>query len=670
VKPLYKYASVLLVLLILIGYDLDSNAQTVVVPKDETGIKIEEAWTYFHDNDFQGAVDLLKNLLKEHPENSLVEHTLGVFYLRERKWDEAAKYFQDSLVHATDDQLNLWNHIYLAEIFKSKGFLEKANGHLDFVEAHELSSSMMLGVAKIRMDIRIMENLDAEMFAGNIIIRYPNYLLPEDKIESMGQQIASDWKRVTSFLNLSSDQNFEVFIYPTERMMDKFFPPNTAIRETNYAYDQIHTLFCGDSDYLSALAPYGFYLLARKFNRQGSIPWMIGGLDDAIRGEYMGVPLNTWILELHRQEKLPSLLFLIDPQYLNDMVSGIKDPTAGSFINYLKDKIHPNDFYYILTQPNLELNLEKSLGEIETDWIRYAKGERSLLQSTGAVQELVSEVEKFIEPPVITMYMVDELKKAAEYYEMGKPDDTLRVLDLLLLKEPRYGDALYLKAKVFYDRSEILAAKDIFQEAVKYLPRGTIQAGWSYYFLGRIARLQKKYDEAREYYLNAILSPLPAETLEYCNIMVFRLEKYLYLAPNPLAEVSSGDIQGLNEFLGFLDDTINSANWQTLGEQLAYDLNEKTLKEFLNWYRDPVRYRDNVKYHHELVKAEISQDTTRLQVIVRVEYPKDTGDITADERTPQTMSMRSVEYTRFILLTYISDEWRILDYFDEIELYK
>lgn len=659
------------------------SAQHIQIPQGELGQKIELAWAYFHDGNYEGAVDILHTLLKDNPENPLIEHTLGYLYIKDRDWDKAAKYLQDSLVHTVDEKVNLWNHIYLAEIFKQKGFLKKATGHLDFVQAHDLSMHMVKRVAKIRMDIRVIEILDANVIVEHILIRYPHYLLPREKVEEMGAQLVRDWKSIAAFLNLSGDEKYEVFVYPSQRLMDKFYPAELNLQEEDYSFDQIHTLFHGEGDYLSALAPYAYHRLCKKYNRYGASLWFIGGLDDAIRGIYNDIPLNSWVSELYNQDKLPELMFLIDEKYTARMPSGIKDPSGGSFILFLKDKFHPNDFLYMLAEPNLEFNFDTTLVDIETQWIRHLRTRRSLLENKANVAELVSKVEKFISPPIVSKDLMAELKKAATLENLGKKEDALEMVESILHEQPRYGDALYLKGKILYDNNKLMDSFDIFLEAVKYIPSDKISYGWACFFLARIAKLKENYIDARNFYARASRYALPPETLEDCQANLLKLEKYLSIRPQASAVVSDKDITGIKSFLQYVDDILRARDWIQFRDLTAFNLNQQVITNLESWYQNPIRFKDNVVYSHELVKAEVEMNTAKLQVILRVEYPAieddepidDSGtasvfDDTADsDTTTPKVTKRSREYTRFLLLTRLPEGWRILDYFDQHDLY-
>jgi tetratricopeptide (TPR) repeat protein len=670
------YLIVLITAFVLLSSQI-ASAQHIQIPQGELGQKIELAWSYFHDGDYEGAVDILHTLLKDNPENPLVEHTLGYLYIKDRDWDKAAKYLQDSLVHTVDEKVNLWNHIYLAEIFKQKGFFKKATGHLDFVQAHDLSTHMVKRVAKIRMDIRVMKLLDSNVVVGHVLIRYPHYLLPREQVEEMGAQLVSDWKRIAAFLNLSGDEKIEVFVYPSQRLMEKFYPAELNLQAEDYSFDQIHTLFHGEGDYLSALAPYAYHRLCKKYNRYGASLWFIGGLDDAIRETYNDIPLNSWVSELYNQDKLPELMFLVDDKYTKRMPSGIKDPSGGSFILFLKDKFHPNDFLYILAEPNLEFNFDTTLEEIETQWIRHLRSGRSLLENKAHVAELVGKVEKFISPPVVGKDLMDDLKKAATLNDLGKKEDALDKVESILHEEPRYGDALYLKGKILYDNNKLMDSFDVFLEAVKYIPPDKISYGWACFFLARIAKLKENYIDARNFYARASKYALPPETLEDCQTNLFKLEKYLAIRPQASAVVSDKDIMGIKSFLQYVDDILRARDWIQFRDLTAFSLNQQAIINLESWYQNPIRFKDNVVYTHELVKAEVEMNTAKLQVILRVEYPEieddelDEDTNLVDELKPKVtkQTKRSREYTRFFLLTRLPEGWRILDYFDQHDLY-
>ena len=660
----------LLILFFLICGFCVAFAQDTELPKGEVGDGIEQAWDKFHDGDFDGAMKCLEELLEKFPNNHLIEHTIGVFYLRERMWEDAMKFFQESMMHQPEKSIELWNHIYMAEILKEQGLKEKAEEHIKYIEAHELTSYQIRALAKIKMDIRIMEILNRSKKFERIIVRFPHYLLPDDKIDEMGSQLINDWEKVARFLNLSGDESIEVFIYPSERLIEKFFPPSTTIHEEDYAYGQIHTIYRGDSDYIDSLAPYGYYLLSRKFNRHGAPLWLVNGLDDAIRGTYMDVPLNSWVSELYDQEKLPDLMFLLDPQYLASMDDGIKNPTAGSFILFLKNKFHPNDFFYILTQPNLEFNFKSTIGEIQVEWLRWAKKDRSILEDREKIKTLVTAVPEFIEPPVVSMQLVDELKKAASLYESGDTEGSLKKVDSVLMREPRYGEALYLKGKILYDMSKFIDAFNIFKEAILYLPPATIAAGWTNYFLGRISKLKNDFVAARDFYSSAVRYPLPKDVLEECKMNLFNLDKFINIRPDPAAVVSENNIKGMKEFLKFFDDLLRARDWTSLLQMTAYELNSQSIDNFIKWFQDPVRYTENVVYTHELIKAELSEETAKLMVSVRITYPVSEEQNKNPGIENNSQSKKEREYIRYLLLTHLGGSWRILDYFDELDLYK
>jgi len=649
---------VLIPMLAILLCPIGVYAQSIDVPPGEVRDGIGTSWDYFHDGDFQGAVGNLKKLLEKYPDDAFIEHTLGVFYLRDRSWDDAAKYFQESMMHSTDEMVKLWNHIYLAEILREQGFDVKAEEHLAYVQTHDLTSQQVRALAKIRMDLKIMEILDRTTKFGKIIVRYPNYLLPSEKIEDMEQKLNRDWKRVADFLNLNSDESIEVFIYPSDRLMEKFFPSASTIREEDFAYGQVHAVFHSDEDYISEFAPYGYFLLARKYNRQGAPPWWVMGLDDAIRGSYKSAALNSWVAELYNEDKLPALRFLLDSQYLPQMDMDITNPTAGSFILFLKNKFHPNDFYYILTQPNLEFNFKSTIDEINVEWIRWAKRERSIMENREALQTLVENVKAFVEPPVVGMDLVDELKKTAKVYEDGNSEEAMKKVEAILIRQPRYGEALYLKGKILYDNGKLIDAAGIFKEALVYLPPSSLPAGWASYFMGRISKLRNDYQDARDYYSSAIMYHLPSGILEECKSNIIRLDKFLSLRPNPAAIVSDMDIRNIKEFLGLLDDILRARDWNSLDRLTARDLNPQQIDNFEAWFKDYVKLNEKTVYKHELIKAELGQDMAKLAVNVSVSYPSD------EPKSKEKIFMR------FMLLSKLPDGWRVIDFFDELGLYK
>ncbi|MFH1514109.1 MAG: hypothetical protein ABIG42_01480, partial [bacterium] len=462
-----------------------------------------------------------------------------------------------------------------------------------------------------------------------------------------------------------------------------FFPLGLQIREEDYSSGQIHTVHHGEGDYMSVLAPYAYYLLSQKYNRFGAPYWMIHGLDDAIRGSYQDIQLNSWVSELYKQNKLPGLMFLLDPKFTVDMPSGIRDPSAGSFILFLKANFHPNDFLYILTQPNLEFNFGKTLEEIEAQWVRHTRAQRSLLENKDQAVELVEKVEKFITPPVVRKELMDDLKSAATLNDLGKIDEALGKVETILRVEPRYGDALYFKGKILYDKSKLMDAHNVLLEAVKYIPPYTSSSGWAYYFLGRISKLKESFEDASFFYNAAARSSLPPETLEECQTNIFLLDKYLAIRPLPSAVVTDADIKDLKSFLEYFDDVLLVQDWIQFRQLTAYNLNPQSIENLEMWYQSPVRFKDNVVYSHELVKAEIAPNTAKLQVILTVSYPEidlseDSGDsesgnnlLEPDEpdNTAIKTSKPTKEYTRFFLLTRVRDGWRILDYFDQKDLY-
>jgi tetratricopeptide (TPR) repeat protein len=657
-----------------------ANAYYIDLPQGELGVKLDEAWVYFHNNDFKDAIEALEKLMKEYPEDALVEHTLGYFYFEDGDFDNAVKYFQDSLIHSTNEKVTIWNHIHLADIFRQQGFIKKSEGHLDFIEKHDLSPSMITNTARIRMDIRMVEILDSTQKAGNITIRYPHYLLPDDKVESMAGQIHSDWERVVRFLNLSGDETFEVFVFPSDYLFNRFFPLGVSEKIAGFEYRGIHTVYMKEGDYLSSLAPYGYHLLMNKFNRYGTYPWMIDGLDDAIRESYKGIPLNSWVSELYSQDKLPNLLFLLDADYLNRMDPDLRNPTAGSFILFMKTKFHPNDYLYILTQPNLEFNFKITIQEIEAEWIRYAKSERSLLENIELATELVESVPVFDEPPVVGMDLVQELRQAATLHENGNRDSAMLKIEDILAREPRYGEALYLKGKIFYDESKFTDAQTVFLEAIKYLLPNSVSFGWTAYFLGRIAKLTENFEQAQYYYSIAAQNPLPPATLIEVKTHLFNLEKYFYLKPQTNSEFGPAGGQGVNEFLALIDDFLRARDWNDLQGLTAYELNSQTLANYVNWFRDPVRFQDDVVYSHTLDFSEVTLNTVKCQVTLKVEYPQAPAEEenllsdnagTSENTQPEiNIKRRTREFTRFMLLTKYPDGWRVLDYFDVIDIQK
>jgi tetratricopeptide (TPR) repeat protein len=639
-------------------FPLCVHSQSVEVPPGEISDGIDTSWDYFHDGDFQNAVDNLKKMLVKFPDDPFIEHTLGVFYMRERSWDEATKYFQESMMHTKNDPVKLWNHIYLAEILREQGFGIRAEEHLSYVEKQDLSSQQVRALAKIRMDLKIMGILDETSKFGNIIVRYPHYLLPQDKIENMGQKLNRDWGSVANFLNLNSDESIEIFIYPSDRLMEKYFPPTTTIREEDFLYGQVHTLFHGDDDYISEMAPYGYFLLARKYNRHAAPPWWVAGLDDAVRGTYKSASVNSWVSELFDQEKLPALRFLLDSQYLPDMDPDITNPSGGSFVLFLKNKFHPNDFYYILTQPNLEFNFKSSIDEINVDWIRWAKRERSIIENQDTLIKQVEKVKAFVEPPVVGMDLVDELKDAARLYESKDKDGALKKVETILVRQPRYGEALYLQGKILNDMSKVIDASNAFTEALIYLPPSSLAVGWANYFMGRIAKLKSDYAGARDYYSAAIAYPLPADILQECKANIIKLEKFLSLNPDPTATVAEMDVQNISQFLGVFDDLLRARDWSSLEQMTARDLNPQQIESLLGWYKDKVTLKDDTIFKHELIKAQLGPEMARLAVNIKVSQTSDEPDA------------KPKEFMRYFLLTRLSDGWRIIDYFDDLELYK
>lgn len=662
------------------------NAYYIELPQGKLGEKLDEAWVYFHNNDFKDAIESLKSLMKEYPEDALVEHTLGYFYFEDGNFDDAVKYFQDSLVHSTNEKVTLWNHIHLADIFRQQGFTKKAEGHLDFVEKHDLSPSMIINTARIRQDLRIVEILDSTHKTGNITVRYPHYLLPADKVELMAEQIHADWERIVRFLNLSGDETYEVFVFPSEYLLNRFFPLGISVEIAGFDYKGIQTVYTKDGDYLSSLAPYGYHLLMNKFNRYGTYPWMVEGLDDAIRESYKGIPLNSWVSELYSQDKLPNLLFLLDSDYLSRMDPDLRNPTAGSFILFLKSKFHPNDYFYILTQPNLEFNFKLTIQEIESEWIRYAKSGRSLLESSEQVTQLVESVPVFDEPPVVGMDLVQELRQAATLHETGNRDSAMLKIEDILLREPRYGEALYLKSKILYDENKFLDAQQGFLEAIKYLPPNSVSFGWTAYFLGRISKLTENFEQAQYFYSVAAQTPLPPATLVEVKTLLFNLDKYFYLKPQPDSEFGQAGGQGVEEFLALLDDFLRVRDWNAVHGLTAYELNSQTLANYVNWFRDPVRFQEDVVYTHTLEFLEVTLNTVKCEVTVRVEYPgspvgeenavEEENAVSEDDGTLEMtepeikIKRRTREFKRFMLLTKYPDGWRVLDYFDVIDLYK
>jgi tetratricopeptide (TPR) repeat protein len=662
------------------------SAYYIELPQGELGEKLDEAWVYYHNNDFKDAIEALKKLMKEYPEDALVEHTLGFFYFEDDDFDNAVKYFQDSLVHSTNEKVTLWNHLHLADIFRQQGFIKKSEGHLDFVEKHDLSPNMITNTARIRQDLRIVKILDSTFKTGNITVRYPHYLLPADKVGSMAEQIHSDWERVARFLNLSGDETFEVFVFPSAYLFNRFFPLGVSSKISGFEYRGINTVYIKDGDYLDSLAPYGYHLLMNKFNRYGTYPWMVEGLDDAIRESYKGIPLNSWVSELYSQDKLPNLLFLLDPDYLSRMDPDLRNPTAGSFILFMKSKFHPNDYLYILTQPNLEFNFKLTIQEIEAEWIRYAKSGRSLLENSEQVTQLVERVPVFDEPPVVGMDLVQELRHAATLDKSGNRDSALLKIEDILAREPRYGEALYLKGKIYYDENKFTDAQKVFMEAIKYLPPNSVSFGWTAYFLGRIAKLTENFEQAQYFYSIAAQTPLPPQTLVEVRTLLFNLDKYFYLKPQTDSEFNQLEAQSVREFLLLMDDFLRVRDWNAVHGLTAYELNSQTLANYVNWFRDPVRFQDNVVYSHTLEFSEVTLNTVKCEVTVRVEYPGmpaeeentveeekivSEDDGTSDNPEPEIkIKRRTREFKRFMLLTKYPDGWRVLDYFDVIDLYK
>ncbi|HYE80143.1 MAG TPA: tetratricopeptide repeat protein, partial [bacterium] len=494
---------------------------------------LDLAWDYAHGGDLSKALALLAQWEQASPQEAEYPFTAGSLLYQEGRLEESLRGFTRALELHPTGTTALWARLYAADILLTQHRTAHAQKLLDEALRLEGSPRSIRFAANLKLRIRIRGELSEVNEFGDFIFYLPPYLIPVAERQALYKQVEADWAQAASFLGLKATAPRPIiYLYPSGRLYEKYFPAEVDLVEASYAHREVHLVF-GGADPLQVLAPYGLHLLQQEINRGGRSYYLVPpALDEAIRGTTpAGVGLGAFCRAAWAEGKLPPVESLADPRNQGRIPPAVAEPATGLLLRFLKDRLGAAAFRGLLVHPDFLVSLPRPVSSYQADFERYVVDEADLLEDPAAVAEGVEAIPPYAALPIIPAGLETELVEATKLYEAGDKAAALALVDRILAREPRYGEARYLLAKELYDAGDLKAAKAELERVLQDTAPNSRALGFSHFYLGRIAKLANNYPLSSFHYGAALAAGLPADRAVEAQAFKAAIDHFQALGP-------------------------------------------------------------------------------------------------------------------------------------------
>lgn len=585
------------------------GAQTVELPlavdlqaRQEIEERLDLAWDYAHGGDVPRALEELLSWERNQPTIPDYPFTRGVLLYEANRYSDALSAFSRAIELQARGDAGLWTRLYAADILLSQHLTARARILLDEALRFEGSPRSLLFAASLRQRIRIREEELTEVNQiGGITYYLPPWLIPAADRPAFYRQVERQWDAALEFLGLDPDTPAPtIYLYPSERLYRKFFPVDADLAAEAYRYREVHLIFPSDHDVLPMLAPYALDVLQRQLRRTGRpYPLVPAALDDAIRGSTTDqLGLGAYCRALKDAGLLPPVESLLDSRNLSRIPPEVGEPMMGLFLRLLKERFRQPEFQQALAHPGFLASLPRGLASYQPDFDAWLTASADLLEDPAGLAAAVNRVPPFAALPIVDPSLQGDLLQATQLYDSGQAAEGRALVERILAREPRYGEARYLLARDLMDRHQFNPAIEAFEQVLRDVAPQSAALPFSHFSLGRLRKLRSEYPLALLHYQAAIAAGLPEPAREEAQLFAAAIEAWLDLAPDPTA--APGDHPA--PFLLAFDQALNFGEGFHTPGVISPEADPGRLATLAAWYHDPAQLRFGTGWQHRLVQ--------------------------------------------------------------------
>jgi tetratricopeptide (TPR) repeat protein len=362
--------------------------------------------------------------------------------------------------------------------------------HLDRAHLLGASASLQFDIADQMRFCRLLITMSGRAQSGLIVIHFSPVAFGQNDIDILARAIEDGFYLVERFCTFEITDPVHVFLYASPYALRVEIPEGY---EWLPDYREFHIAWSPDTDYTRVAAAQVIRDLQENLNRHSGSSWIEFALPTAISGRVGEIDPETGesvtpaidcdeaVRALVDSRRFIALRYLWSDEYSDSIPDGIFLAESSSFLKWVKESQEIRKLQEIITQPNIELVLSRSIDDIQTDWLRDITQTTSLISDPTLVSQWIADL-----PP--TTISAD-------------PDLPLQVL--------RRGLGLYLNGERASGLREIHAALDM-----------NPGFGLGYYTLGWISSREGNWDDAREQLTTAVMLLEDPKEIAWCHVLL------------------------------------------------------------------------------------------------------------------------------------------------------
>lgn len=523
---------------------------------EQIAADVDLAWDYVHGGALDRALSFLRERELAAPAIPDYPFTRGALCYEHDRHTEALDAFSRAIDLGATGEAGLWSRLYAADIYLMRHRTQQAERLL--TEALRLPGTprSLLFSANVRQRIRIRQELSEVNEIGRFTYYLPPYLIPPQERVGFYNKLEAQWDQALEFLGLDPSQveTPSVYLYPTNRLYAAYFPPGVDLSAQAYAHREVHLVYPDHQDVLPNLAPYALYTLQRTINRTGAPFYLVPlSLDEAIRGRTAdGLALGSYLRSVRDTGRLPAVESLLDGRNVDRIPAPLAQAMGALLLRMLKVRFTRADFQFVLTQPLFLGALPRPVSSYQSEFDAFLTAESDLLEDPVPIMEAVEALPDFFPVPLVDPALRGDLLEASRLYEEGQREEARAIVERLLLREPRFGEARFLRARDLDARRQFAEARTEFELTLRDTAPGSAAAAISHFHLGRLCKLQQDYPASLWHYEAAVASGLPPPRREEALEYAASLRLWLELDPG-----ASSPGPSPAPFFAALDDALN-----------------------------------------------------------------------------------------------------------------
>jgi tetratricopeptide (TPR) repeat protein len=600
-----------------------------VCPTTASQMKDEEfedaydtAWHHYNTGEVEKALELFLEMQKRYPGDSKLYLTLGTVYLELGDYERAKDELRNALLSDPPKDVKIWANIRLGMILLKDGALEAAERHFKSAVIKGTDSKALFEIARGLHRVNIQHFLEGRYKSGRYLIHYfPFGAIKKDDLKWLVSRLKGSYQLCNDVLKVKGDFPIEVYVYPNVQSFINFFGEGAP---TVYPeYNEIHEIIDKDYDYLEALCPLMLYWLQVELNRHGTNDFIYQAVPHLIRGEILGIDLQTYVYALIERDYFVDLKVLRHQSFYPMVDRGISGPEAASFIAFLMSEYDTVDISLFLTQPNLEALYGMDVITAQREWLAWIEeGQRLDEWVEDEIGSVLSYVKKFELAAYIPEEVMEWFKRGLELVGEGYVKEGEKEIKRVVEAYPNFGLAYYALGRLEFDRGDYDKSREYFERALEALTPYGRSWGWTHYNLGHICEVDEDYTNAMMHYERALESDVPNEVRIVGSEKISTLAKVADIAPAPGAESEPDDLRDAVDLFSFIDLGLLNDRMEDMRPYFATELNEASYTQFASAYEEMMAPFSTPIVMHQVAGVESIGDFVRVKVILKLEVPE------------------------------------------------